>query len=1681
MNQRLKYYFSILMFTLVFKGFAGGIKTTPNENEIKFAENKNQWNQKVLFRAQLDGGLLFLEKNAFTYNFYDKETLRNNHMGRNKTGSLKIRSHAFRMTFLNSSPSVTTSSKTPTSDYCNYFYGKDKSKWVGDVKNYKEINYQNIYDGIDIQVLGMQNSVKYNFIVSTEGNPNDIKLNYEGLDGLSLKKGMLIMKTSVNEMIEEEPYAYQFIDGVKTEVPCKFVLEKNVVRFDFPEGYNKGYELVIDPILVFACSSGSTADNFGMTATYDAFGDLYSGGTCFDIGFPTTLGAYDTSFNGTPTYGNTDVVITKYSSNGTSLLYSTYLGGATGTEIVTSLIVDAQDNLLLYGATGSSDFPVTASAYDQTFNGGILLHFIYNGSFFDNGTDIYVAKFNSGGTSLLASTYIGGSMNDGVNVNNDSVFMSSLGTYEFPADSLQYNYGDQYRGEIQVDPAGNCYIASSTRSGNFPIVGGFDNTLGGKQDAVVFKFDSNLSTLLWSSYLGGSDNDAGYSLIVTDLSEVYVTGGTRSNNFPTTAGSMQPLASGGKADGYITRINSTCTAIINSTYIGTNNYDQSYFIQSDDASDIYVFGQSLGAMPVINAPYSNANAKQFVTKLDKTLSTILFSTRVGRGGSQVDISPSAFLIDNCKNIYLSGWGGKIVPPTSTTFSMPLTSDAIQPSTDGHNFYLMVLSAGASSLLYATYFGGASSWEHVDGGTSRFDKKGIIYQSVCAGCGGNDDFPVTPGSWPYTSPTYVPYVAGNPSTGINMSSNCNNGTFKFNFQIAISDANFTLDHLNGCAPLSVQFQNLSSSSSNYLWDFGNGDTSSVIFNPLITFTIPGTYLVQLYARDPTRCNVWDTIAQSITVYPSITANFSYFHPPCSNEVTFSDSSAIGPVSWLWDFGDGNSSTNQNPIHTYGSDSTYNVQLITQTVNGCKDTVVVPIVFSTSTTVSISPPDTVCPGLSSQLNASGGVSYSWSPTAGLNNPLIANPVASPDSSTTYTVSISTDSAGNCVQMLSTTIIIKEDSAAFFTNLSSGCPPLTVQFQNLGSNTSQFMWDFDNGNTSTTAFNPSQTYTNSGVYNVHLYSKDTASCGIWDTVIHTVTVYPSVIANFGFAPIHCTNQINFTDSSLTAPVSWIWNFGDGDSASVQNPSHSYGSTGTFNVQLITSTINGCKDSVTIPLSFSGLPLVSVTQSDTLCLGSSLQLNSSGGISYSWSPTSSLSNPLVANPIATPVLQTTYTVTIQTVDSFNDTCAQMLSTTIYIKQDTAAFSSLATAGCSPLTIQFQNLNPTSTQYLWNFGNGNTSSTTFNPSQTYTTPGTYNVQLYSKDTASCRAWDTVVHAITVYPGISTAFSYTDVPCTNQFSFHDASVSTPTAWYWDFDDGNVSYIQNPTHVYASAGNYSVQLVSTTINGCKDSARIQINNTPAVTSIGGSGTICMNAGSSQLSASGGFAYSWSPASSLSASNIPDPVATPNVTTTYSVNISTTNALGETCIQTQSTTIGVYDNTVYTLTATTSADTIGEGTSTTIHAISNSNSSVHWTPTTGINNPNSLNPVVSPEETTTYTVSILDSTGCPKTASVTVYVVSMKCSTDNVFVPNTFTPNGDGENDVLYVRSNDIDDLYFAVYNRWGQMVFETTDITKGWDGTYNGMKADPAVFAWYLRAKCFNGNELKRKGNTTLIR
>ena len=607
-------------------------------SEFKLIENKGQWDELIAYKANLSIGALFLEKDALTFNLHEGDLYHRHHgcaTGGNVCSHNGFEGHAFRIEFMNASPEVGFTEEYELPFYHNYFIGNDESKWAGNVRLYNEVTYRDLYSDIDMKIFGKnEDRIKYEFYVAPGGDPDQIALQYVGLEDMRLRKGALFYSTTVADIEELAPYAYQVIEGKYKKVACNYILRGNTVTFEFPKGYDNSYELVIDPTLVFSSYSGSTGDNFGYTATYDDNGNLYGGGIALATGYPTVTGSYQTTFAGGNPGGNgilADMAISKFNAAGNNLIYSTYIGGSDNDQ-PHSMIVDAAGNLHVYGRSYSNDYPVTTGALDPTHNGG---------------SDIVVSKLNIGGTTMIGSTFLGGSGDDGVNIAAQATTVSSL----------KFNYADDARGEIILDDQGDIYIASCTRSTNLQTFQATQNALAGSQDACVFKLNSNLTLMLWGTYLGGSGDDAAYSLKLDGQGNLFTCGGTSSTNFPASGGALLSSFQGGRADGFIAKYNANNGVFQRATYNGTSDYDQNYFIEIDEKDFIYVYGQTEGSYPVSPGVYNNPGSSQFIHKLGNNLNTTEFSTVFGSGSSRINISPTAFLVDKCENIYISGWGG----------------------------------------------------------------------------------------------------------------------------------------------------------------------------------------------------------------------------------------------------------------------------------------------------------------------------------------------------------------------------------------------------------------------------------------------------------------------------------------------------------------------------------------------------------------------------------------------------------------------------------------------------------------------------------------------------------------------------------------------------------------------------------------------------------------------------------------------------------------------------------------------------------------------------------------------------------------------------------------------------------------------------------------------------------------
>lgn len=1130
--------------------------------QIAFEKNLGQFNtQEALYKCRLNRGDIHFTKNKFVYRFYDLVDLEKIHEAKHHKQDLKditIGTHVYSVEFIDAQFNSNISPSLKHRHYVNYFKGKDPAKWFTEVPLYQKITYQNIYNGIDVVAYEEGGQFKYDYVLSPHTDPSNIKVKFNDVN-ISLKDGALILETSVGEIKEEKPLAYQLIGDEKKWIPCNYILKNNIVQFEFPEGYNSNEPLIIDPTVTFVSYTGSSADNWGFTATPDNYGNMFTGGsvsTIYNGEYPTNGGSFQTNYGG----GDSDIAISKFNASGTTLLFSTYLGGSSS-DLPHSLIVDSQNNLIVMGSTGSSNFPVTSGTYDGSFNGGTSVS--NNGFSYDSGSDIFLAKFNTSGTSLIGATYLGGSANDGVNFSN---------TFNF---NLNYNYGDGSRGEVYVDENDNIYVASCTKSTNFPTTSGanFTSYGGGAMDGCVSKFNTTLTSLLWSTYVGGSGDDACYSLKVANNNIAYVAGGTSSSNLPTLNGALNGSYKGGILDGFVLGLNANNGSFFRATYLGTQGYDQAYFVEIDEESNVYVLGQSLGNYPVTNAGYSNNGSAQFIHKINSDLSATIFSTVIGDGSNwDVDFSPSAFMVDICGRIFISGWGGfGTATGNSSTYGLPVTSDAFKSSTDGEDFYFMVLEKEVQGLVFASFFGGDGPvGEHVDGGTSRFDRNGFVYQAVCAGCGGSDAFPTTSG--------VVSETNGSP--------NCNLGAIKIQFDLApvFAAAAANPDTSSCLVPFEVEFGSESNNVVSHFWNFGVQGATSTQENPTYTYTEPGFYTVTYIASNPNSCNQLDTFKLNISIVLPPPPVFDFdFDINCETfGVTANANSPTLLYEWQTDEGDIYSNvTNinhnfQNPgDHTLTLIGTDPTCLVSDTIE--KDFYITPF-FNAFLNPS---PAYGCAPLN--VNFSGymdGVNYQMTYGDGVienaTNMSFNHTYVDPGS---YDAVLIVSDTGFCNSMDTTnvTILVGENGpidANFDFELN--CDNLSVDLTNTTNPMKPFAaytWNFGNGviqqnnDTNFTFF-----YSNYADYNIHLLASDSL-CNEWDTIsklvqMHLVEAIMNPTPSYGCKPL----PVLFENNSVYAE-SYLWNFGDGSAINQQeSPLHTYVNGGTFDVTLSAIDSSSC-----------------------------------------------------------------------------------------------------------------------------------------------------------------------------------------------------------------------------------------------------------------------------------------------------------------------------------------------------------------------------------------------------------------------------------------------------------------------------------------------------------------------------
>ena len=1600
---------------------------------VEFVQNVRQWDERVLFKASLHGGALFAERDGFTFVLLHPQQLKDFYAAKfdpsHAPSSGVIDAAAYKVTFNGTNPSAAVSGQEELQGYNNYYVGNDPSRWSTRVPKYRAVSYKNLYDGIDLSLTQESAHLKYEFTIAPGASAAQIRMDYDGIENLTVSKGNLIVSTSVMQVMELQPYAYQEdAYGLRETVPCRYKVNRRTLSFEVGS-YDTTRPLVIDPVLIFSSYSGSTADNWGYTATYDKEGNLYSGGNVFDVGYPLLAGSYQIDFAG----GSTDIAISKFDAGGAFLHFSTYLGGS-GTEVPHSLVVNDNNELYVLGTTSSSDFPVTEDAFDTTFNGGegyVLTSTVR----FTDGSDIVIAKFNNSGTSLLASTYVGGSGNDGLNT----------------VTTLRKNYADEARGEIIIDGHSNVYVASCTQSMNFPVTAGaFDTAFcGGNQDACIIKFNHNLTNMIWCSYLGGLGDDAAYSIVLAPDNSLYVCGGTTSQNLPTSSYVVQPAYGGGDNDGFIAHIAQNGDQILQITYLGKTGYDQAYLVKNDKQGNPHVLGQTYaaGMVWVVNADWYVPNGGQFLTKLSPELDSIIWSTAFGTGAVGLDISPTALLVDLCNNIYMSGWGSpSINSGQGGTSGLPITADAFQSTTDNNDYYFLCISDDASQLVYATYFGSPHAREHVDGGTSRFDNHGRIYQAVCAGCGNYDDFPTTQGAWSQT----------------NNSTNCNIGVIKFDFNLPAVVADFNIPN-TVCAPIMLEFHNNSqriSDSTTFFWNFGDGTTSTEE-QPFHTYTQSGTYHITLVAQDVGSCNFADTAFRDLVVLSN------------SNNI-------------LSDVG-------------------------------------------------------ICSGGFLQIgippSGSPAITYEWQPETGLSNAHISNPIASPEVSTTYYLFVSD---GVCIDTITQYVEVETLQADAGPDRVVCAGNSIVLSPIISGNAVHYYWSTSptfSTYINTDFSNPQVEVWPSSATTYYLRVEGNY-CTVESSVHVDVSDF-SLSTTGGYVVCYGDSMIISVSPNVSGSYSYNWQpagsiVSGGTTATpwvqpLQNTVYTVTATNEY----------GCTVTLDVPVSIRRFES-QVEVTDAACHGSydgAVSITVTGGVSpyfYQWSNGATTSD-------ITNVSAGLYTVTVtdntgcKGVDSFYVaqpsplTVQQVQMQPVYCDQNNNGWVSVtASGGTGPYT------------YLWlhgatgcvadNLGAGIYTVGVTDSHGCHIT-GAFNVADSSVYDLTCQVQplscagdcDAAITLTTDFSpfshqvvwnqnpaltgdalaglcaGIYQAVVNVDNGCSYNIYLQIDSVSpvrflnlfvSPTLCFGDENGVIQTDVVGGTSPYVvevngnsvefplsglAPGTYA--LSATDAAGCRIDTSVVVTS-PAPLTLSEQhhsppcDEVCL--GTILLTTDGGtepYRYLWNNGADV-------PSLSQLCTGDYSVTVTDRNG----CMATLS--VELADSSVFPtdITAWCDEDTLYAGQPT--HLFSTELGSpfqYHWMPSAGVENPNASSSVARPLVTTNYVIVVTDEFGCTRTDTVFIFVRDVICEEPYVFVPNAFTPNGDGKNDILYVRGEVIESVVFKIYDRWGEKVFETTDLSQGWDGTFRGQPCEPGVYDYHLQVTCLGLKRYFKKGNVTLLR
>ena len=650
------------------------IKHQINKNYGKlplcFEANQGQVNKQVKFLSRGSGYNLFLTPNETVLAF-------NSSLESQNGAVLKMK-----IVDANLSPTIFGLAELPSKS--NYFKGENQQNWHANIPNYAKVQYKNIYPGIDLMYYGNQGKLEYDFIVSPGVNPSKIKLAYEGITNLNVSEaGDLILYLAEGNLCQHKPVVYQEIEGEKHFVSGNYIQTgQNQVGIQLTD-YDVDESLVIDPVLSYSTYIGGSNTESGQDIAVDASGNAYIIGTTNSLDFPTA-NPIQPLINGS----EVDIYVLKLNATGTALVYSTFIGG-TGLDIGNSIAIDNDDNVYITGSTNSTNYPVI-NAFQASNNGN---------------DEIFVTKLSTDGSALVYSTYLGGSSVDvarGISVDalGNAYLTGYTSSTDFPtANPLQGVFGgggsdafvskfnvtgsvldystfiggsgSDFGFSLYVDASNNAYLTGGTYSTDFPTENPIQSNLTGNSDVYVSKINAEGSAFLFSTFIGGNNNDWSHDIAVDNESNAYITGSTSSSDFPT-INAYQSSLIGGQTDAFVTKVNASGSALTYSTYLGgSGSRDGGGSIAVDHEGNAYVTGHTNSSdFPTkfpIQATFQSIASETtdvFISKFNQSGSILTFSTYLG--GVRED-QGMGIAVDAAGNAYITGYTFSVNFPIVNSF------------------------------------------------------------------------------------------------------------------------------------------------------------------------------------------------------------------------------------------------------------------------------------------------------------------------------------------------------------------------------------------------------------------------------------------------------------------------------------------------------------------------------------------------------------------------------------------------------------------------------------------------------------------------------------------------------------------------------------------------------------------------------------------------------------------------------------------------------------------------------------------------------------------------------------------------------------------------------------------------------------------------------------------------------